>query len=72
MNAISPTSIEMPASHVWPLDRIRRGHRLYVVDHVEVTVPETTIHARLLSNGAPLGDAVQLRLPSEEIIRRLP
>jgi hypothetical protein len=62
----------MPANHVRPLDRIRRGHRVYVVDRAEITVPETTIHARLLSDGAPLGDVVKLRLQSEEIIRRLP
>ncbi|CAB4166631.1 hypothetical protein UFOVP843_41 [uncultured Caudovirales phage] len=72
MNAISPTSIEMPASHVRPSDRIRRGHRLYFVDRAEITVEDTTIHARQLVDGAPIGNPVALTLQSNEIIRRLP
>lgn len=71
MTGAHALSLEAPASHTRPNDVVRRGHRLFQVGLVEITVDQTTLHVVALVDGKPSGPETTLILPSNEIIRTL-
>lgn len=65
--------LEMPAEHIRPNDRIRRGIRVYRVDRVDVSHDAPiVITANRLHGDRLSAEAETLSFPPQEIIRRLP